>query len=253
VDRPEGRRGAGSRLPLDGDELGAVADSLFSEGVPAAPPRPPAAGAPPHPPAAGAPAAGAAGAPPVGAASAPPVGAEPAGSERAAAPSSGARRFAPPGAGARERGSDWLILSGAALLLVSLFLTWSHQLSGSLRHALAGTAALQGVVADPDAWQVYTVAGVLLAWLALVLGTLALRGSRRARLLSGPPVMLALAFVAHALGHPPTDGTNLVAGALSPVRYVPNHVSSGAGELVALVGLAAALLGIALTPPESLL
>jgi hypothetical protein len=142
------------------------------------------------------------------------------------------------------------MLGGAGLLAISLFLTWSDQISPALRRALAGTVALQGVPTDPDAWQVYSIAGALLAILAAALAVVALAGRRRARLLAFPFVCLAVAFVAHAVGHPPSDGTDLVAGALSPVRYAPNHPTSGAGEPLALLALGAALLGIVLAPPD---
>jgi hypothetical protein len=93
---------------------------------------------------------------------------------------------------------------------------------------------------------VYSVVDVLLAALAVALVAVALAGSWRARLICAMAVMIGMAFTAHALASPPTVGTNLVAGTLTPVRYVPNHASSGAGELMALSALAAALAGLAL-------
>jgi len=152
----------------------------------------------------------------------------------------------------RERAADRLTLAGGIALLLSLFMPWSHQLSPSLLRAFAGTPALRGVPAAPDAWQVYSIVDVLLAALAAALAVVAVVGGRRARVITGVFVVIALAFTAHALARPPTNGTNLVAGALTPVRYVPNHASAGAGELVALIALGAAAIGIAITPPRLL-
>ena len=71
------------------------------------------------------------------------------------------------------------MLAGAVTLFVSLFLTWSHQLPRSLLDAFAGAGAIQGVPRDPTAWQVYSVADVLLTVLAAALAVVALRGRSR--------------------------------------------------------------------------
>ena len=113
---------------------------------------------------------------------------------------------------------------GAALLFVSLFLTWSHQPS-----------RLQGVPADATAWQVYTYADVLLALLAAGLVVAALRMSPTARLGAAAVVAAALAFVAHAVAVPPSD-----------VGVTDVRAAAGVGETIALIGLVLALAGLTL-------
>ena len=241
-------------MPIDGEELGAVADSMFAAPLAERQARDPV-------PTRGSSAVQGAQAPPAGEVRGqrPPDRAGDGGSAAAAAgaraPASSRRRawlWGPRGQVSllRERVADWLMLAGGGLLLISLFLSWSDQLSPALRRALGGTVALRGVPASPDAWQVYSIAGDLLAMLALALVALALIGRRRARLLVGLFVALALAFVAHATARPPTNGTNLVAGELSPVRYVPNRPRAGAGEPLALTALGLALVGVLVTPGD---
>ena len=118
------------------------------------------------------------------------------------------------------------MLAGAIVLALSLFLVWSHQ----------GTAtAVPGVPRDPTGWQVYSAADVLLAVLAAALVYVSFLGTRRARAAALVPCLLALAFVVHALSVPPTNGAALTGVA---------HAGSGAGEVVALVGLVTALAGL---------
>jgi hypothetical protein len=152
-------------------------------------------------------------------------------------------------ASARERAGDWLLVTGGILLFLSLFMPWSHQLSGVLLRSLGGTPALHGVPGDPNAWQIYSTVDVLLALLAVALLVLAGAGSQRARLIVGGFVVAAIVFTVHALGSPPATGTSLVAGALAPVRYLPAHPAFGSGEVVALLSLLAALAGIAVSAP----
>ena len=132
------------------------------------------------------------------------------------------------------------MLIGALVLVVSLFLTWSHQLSPALA-AQAG-AAVASVPRDPTAWQVYSAADVLLAILAAALVLVAFAGSRRARLVLLLPIGVALAFVVHAMGTPPTNGLNLPSLAASPA-----HPTAGPGELVAVIGMGLAVAGVALS------
>jgi hypothetical protein len=143
---------------------------------------------------------------------------------------------------ARERLADWLIVAGAAALLISLFLSWSHQFSPAFAAQWSQSVVLRNVPHDPTAWQVYTVADVLLALLAIGLVVLALRGGRRARVGGLIAVAVALAFVVHALGVPPTNGADILT-ASGPL----NAPASGAGETVALVALAVAICGLALS------
>lgn len=136
-----------------------------------------------------------------------------------------------------RRIADWLTLAGGALLFLSLFLTWSHQLPP----ALVGSPAVRGVPPDPTAWQVYAVADVLLAVLAGALAAVALRGrSRRVRWALLVAVALALAFTVHAADVAPKNGV-LVAQA---GRYVPAAATPGGGETVAIVALGLAATGL---------
>ncbi len=147
----------------------------------------------------------------------------------------------------RETVADWLMLVAAPLLLGSLFLTWSHQLSASLLARYGGTAILQGVPRDPTAWQVYSTADVLLALLAVALVAIALRGGRPARRAVVVAVAIALAFTVHALSVPPTNGATVFDPASSPPAYVPNDPAAGPGETLALIALALGLAGLLLS------
>jgi hypothetical protein len=124
----------------------------------------------------------------------------------------------------REVIADWLILLGAVALAVSLFLPWSHQ------HVAGGTAS------DPTAWQVYSIVDGCLAVLAAGLALVAMIGGRVRRLVLVIASGVALAFTIHAHTRPPTNGAVLEA-----------HASPGAGETVAIVGLGAAVAGLALS------
>jgi hypothetical protein len=148
--------------------------------------------------------------------------------------------------GLRETISDWLMAIAGPLLLGSLFLTWSHQLSASLRAQYGASAVLQGVPADPNAWQVYSVADVLLALVAAGLIVVALLGGRGRRVVLAVGVAVALGFVLHALSVAPTNGTTLFDPTLTPPGYTGNPVSSGAGEVVALVALVLGAVGVGL-------
>jgi len=165
----------------------------------------------------------------------------------------------------REFIGDWLMVISSAILLVSLFLPWSHQFSREFAAAFAGTNALSGIPRDPTAWQVYSLADVLLALLALSVFVLALVGPRRPRVVALGLTVLALAFVIHALGRPPTSGANLASPAdaapsingipaadvpalAAPTPSVPaNHPGSAAGEVVAVAALLVAAAGLGLS------
>ena len=97
----------------------------------------------------------------------------------------------------RERLADLLIVLGAASLFLSLFLTWSHQFSAGFLAQYDHSTALQGVPHDSTAWQLYSLADVLLALLA---GALLLGASVGGRALRTGLVVaagIALAFVIH--------------------------------------------------------
>lgn len=145
----------------------------------------------------------------------------------------------------REAIADWLMVLGAPILLLSLFLTWSHQFSRGFLVRYEHTTALAGIPHDPTAWQVYSIIDVLLALLAVGLFVVALQGSRPGRIGVLMALGVAIVFVIHALGSPPTNGANLFDPALG--AYTPNHPTSGAGEIVALIGLLLGGSGVALS------
>lgn len=142
----------------------------------------------------------------------------------------------------REVLSDWIIVLGAAILLGSLFLTWSHQFSAAFLAEFG--PAINGVPHDPTAWQVYSAADVVLALLAVGLLCAGLFGSRGTRFVAGVGAAVALAFVLHALAVPPTNGANIFNPALSVPDYAPAGSTAGPGETVALVGLLLAIFGL---------
>jgi len=145
--------------------------------------------------------------------------------------------------GIRETVADWTMLAAAVLLLVSLFLVWSHQLSPAVVVRYAGTGAFDGVPRNPDAWQLYTSADVLLALVSVGLVVGALRGGRTLRIVLTGAVAIALAFVVHALSTPPTNGADVFDPKTHSYVATGAHVGSGVTEaLVALAIAAAALL-----------
>jgi len=145
----------------------------------------------------------------------------------------------------REVIADWLMVLGAPLLLLSLFLTWSHQFSRGFLVQYEHTTALAGIPHDPTAWQVYSIVDVLMALLAAGLFAVALLGSRPGRIGVLLGLVVAIVFVIHALGTPPTNGANLFDPALG--TYTPNHPTSGVGEVVALIGLMFGSAGVLLS------
>jgi len=130
------------------------------------------------------------------------------------------------------------MVAAAALLLVSLFLVWSHQLSSAVVRRYGATGTFDGVPRAPDAWQLYTAADVLLALLAVALVVAALRGNRALRIVLVGAVAVAIAFVVHAIAVPPTNGANVFDPRTG--AYVATGASSGPGEALALVALALA-------------
>jgi hypothetical protein len=131
-------------------------------------------------------------------------------------------------------------VAGAAVLLGSLLLTWSHQITPALRARVA-PVALFGVPGDASALQVYAIAGEVLAGLALGMAAAGLWGRRRVCLGLVGGVIVAIAFTVHALVNPPTNGLLLAAG---PEHYLNVHARPGAGEPVAVAGLIASGLGL---------
>jgi hypothetical protein len=155
----------------------------------------------------------------------------------------------------RSRAVRWQLASammtiGALLLFGSLFLTWSHQFSTSLLARYGSSPVLRGVPHDPTAWQVYSIVDALLALLAAATALVARFGGRRARLALAAFVLVALAFVVHALKLPPTNGANIYDPFAHPPGYVPNSARSGPGEILAAAALGLTVLGIALSFTE---
>lgn len=147
--------------------------------------------------------------------------------------------------GLRETIADWLMALAAPLLLVSLFLSWSHQFSAGF--AARYRPALQGVPRDPTAWQVYSIADVFLAVVAAALMALALWGGRARRLIVALLLAVALAFTVHAASVPPTNGAVVFDSSSRPPGYVATGATSGAGETVALIALIVGATGVALS------
>ena len=145
----------------------------------------------------------------------------------------------------RETVADWLMTLAALILLLSLFLAWSHQFSPAFLARHRGSAFLEGVPHDPDAWQLYSVADVLLALLAGGLLAVALWGGRARRRALAIALAVALLFTVHAMSVPPTNGAVLFDAATS--RYVATGGASGAGETVAFVALLLGAAGVALS------
>lgn len=135
--------------------------------------------------------------------------------------------------------ADWAMVAAAVLLLVSLFLVWSHQLSPAIVRRYGATGTFTGVPRAPDAWQLYTAADVLLALVAAALVVAALWGDRTLRIVLVVAVGVAIAFVAHAVAVPPTNGADVFDPRTG--AYVATGASSGPGEALALAALGVAV------------
>lgn len=138
----------------------------------------------------------------------------------------------------------WTIAIGAGGLLASLFLPWSHQLSGALLAVGGAAGALRAVPSDPTAWQVYSGADALLALLAAGAFVVALAGSRRARIVAFVAAVLALVFVIHAAVVPPTNGVESVLAGLHVPAGPRTKASSGPGAIVAAIALLVEIAGL---------
>jgi hypothetical protein len=136
-----------------------------------------------------------------------------------------------------------LAVLGGALLLGSLFLTWSHQLRPAELARFRG-AALYGVASDPTAFQVYAIAGFGLAGLAVGVAAAGLWGQRPMRALALVAAALGLAFVIRAASSAPTNGVLLAAPGAATARYFADPATAGPGETLAISGLVLALAGL---------
>ena len=92
----------------------------------------------------------------------------------------------------------------------------------------------------------YSTADVVLAVLAVALVLVALRGGPRIRFVALLVAAGALAFTIHALERP-ADERRPRSSTRPTGAYAPNSPASGAGEVVAVVGLGVAMLGLALS------
>jgi hypothetical protein len=146
----------------------------------------------------------------------------------------------------REGIADWLIVFGALLLLLSLFLTWSHQFTNTFVQEV-GADQLRGIPRDPTAWQVYSIADVLLALLAGALVVAALVAGRGARISALVAALVGLVFTIHAANVAPTNGVNIATPNAGVAHLVPGTATSGGGEVVAIVALGIAIAGLALS------
>jgi hypothetical protein len=140
--------------------------------------------------------------------------------------------------------ADWLVVVGAAGLLASLFLPWSHQYPRSLRALPGLPLALAAVPRDATAWQVYSVADVLLAALAAGLVAVVIAGFGRSRWPAAAAILIGLAFTFHALSVPPTNGLDIVLPTAATPRYASALAAAGIGETVAIAALVIALCGL---------
>ncbi len=147
----------------------------------------------------------------------------------------------------KEVVADWLIVIGALLLFVSLFLTWSHQFSPAFLLEFGTSDLLRGVPHDPTAWQVYSAADVLLALLCAGLVAAAVAGTRWIRIVVAGAAAVALGFVLHALSSPPTNGANIFRAAYSVPHYASPGATAGVGETLAIIALVLALAGLAVS------
>ena len=87
---------------------------------------------------------------------------------------------------------------------------------------------------------------MLLALVAGGLMALALWGGRARRIALALALIVALVFVIHALSVPPTNGVTIFDPTLTPPGYAANPVSSGGGEVLALIALGLGSVGVAL-------
>lgn len=146
----------------------------------------------------------------------------------------------------REGIADWMIVIGALLLMLSLFLAWSHQFTRAFVEEV-GADQLRGIPRDPTGWQVYSIADVLLALLAGALVVAALVAGRGARISALVAALLGLVFTIHAANVPPTNGINIAAPDAGVAHLVPSTAVSGGGEVVAIIALGIAIAGLALS------
>jgi hypothetical protein len=100
---------------------------------------------------------------------------------------------------------------------------------------------------NPTGRQVYSAADVVLPLFAVALVAVAMLGTRPIRIAATAASAVALGFTLHALASPPTNGANIFHAAYNVPQYASYGATAGAGETVAILGLPAALGGLALS------
>ena len=88
---------------------------------------------------------------------------------------------------------------------------------------------------------------MLLALLSVALIVVALVGRRGLRIAALVAAAIALAFSLHALSKPPTNGANIFSPSVTGSTYVSSNPTAGPGVTVAIAGLGAAIVGLALS------
>lgn len=144
----------------------------------------------------------------------------------------------------REVLADWLMVIGAVALFASLFFTWSHQFPQDVLARFGTVDLLRNVPKDPTAWQVYSVADVILAVLAVGLFAVALFGTQQIRIGAMAASVIGLAFTVHAISAPPTSAPPIFDQALNVPDYFPYGPAAGIGETIALIALLMAIAGL---------
>jgi hypothetical protein len=137
-----------------------------------------------------------------------------------------------------------LTVAAGLALLVSLFLTWSNMSLQQLALlAVTANGNLGRLSLTQNAWDVYPgVAAALTAVALLVIATGVL--NRLPLVLpTGVVCLAALVFVVVQLGDPPSALPGF-AGAAVPSSGVAAHSTTGTGEVVALVALVVAGIGL---------
>lgn len=145
---------------------------------------------------------------------------------------------------ARVRVAAALIAAGAAALFVSLFLTWSSTGLGNYLVVFGAVHRLAAALPHRDAWHTYSVADILLAALAAGLFVAAVFRHRVFRIVIAVFALAGLAFCIQSVADPPKVAGVGRLGLGFMLAFVS---SAGAGQTVAIVALAIALLGLALT------
>ncbi len=155
---------------------------------------------------------------------------------------------------ARARLPAVLIAGGGLGLLGSLFADWRTSPFRNFLFLFGALNRVGGLLqGDRSAWQLYSIADILLAALAVLLVVVAAIDRWQLRAVAVLPTIAGLVFAIRAVVDPPAFltvsevfGTNAAAASV-PARVVRYFApQSGPGETIAIVALAIALSGLAL-------